>query len=191
MGDFFRPKDVIVTETGTSNFGILESRFPPDVIAISQVLWGSIGYSVGAVLGAALAARELPDGAERRVILFVGEGSLQLTVQEISTMIRRGLKPILFVINNKGYTIEKMIHGRDKEYNNVAIWNYGQLLSVFGAKNPRSFRVATKDELSKLLADKTFAAANEIQLVELMMEEFDCPRALRLCAESTAKANAT
>ena len=41
----------------------------------------SIGYSVGAVLGAALAARELPDGGERRVILFVGEGSLQLTVQ--------------------------------------------------------------------------------------------------------------
>jgi TPP-dependent 2-oxoacid decarboxylase len=56
----------------------------------------SIGYSVGAVLGAALAARELPDGAERRVILFVGEGSLQLSVQEISTIIRRGLKPILY-----------------------------------------------------------------------------------------------
>jgi pyruvate decarboxylase len=73
----------------------LESRFPTDVIAISQVLWGSIGYSVGATLGAALAARELPDGAERRVILFVGEGSLQLTAQEISTMIRRNLKPIM------------------------------------------------------------------------------------------------
>ena len=43
--------------------------------------WFSIGYSVGAVLGAALATRELSDGAERRVILFVGEGSLQLTVQ--------------------------------------------------------------------------------------------------------------
>ena len=61
-----------------------------------NMIEGSIGYSVGAVLGAALAARELPDGAERRVILFVGEGSLQLTVQEISTIIRTGLKPILY-----------------------------------------------------------------------------------------------
>jgi len=61
----------------------------------------SIGYSVGAVLGAALAARELPDGAERRVILFVGEGSLQLSVQEISTIIRRGLKPILYIPSPK------------------------------------------------------------------------------------------
>ena len=50
-------------------------------ILLSVHLTVSIGYSVGAVLGAALAARELPDGAARRVILFVGEGSLQLTVQ--------------------------------------------------------------------------------------------------------------
>jgi pyruvate decarboxylase len=63
------------------------------------VVNGSIGYSVGAVLGAALAARELADGADRRVILFVGEGSLQLTAQEISTMIRRGLKPILYFLS--------------------------------------------------------------------------------------------
>jgi pyruvate decarboxylase len=51
------------------------------VIGISQVLWGSIGYATGATLGAALAARELEDTPERRVILFTGEGSLQLTVQ--------------------------------------------------------------------------------------------------------------
>jgi pyruvate decarboxylase len=61
----------------------------------AAVLWGSIGWSVGATLGAALAARE----QGRRTILFVGDGSLQLTVQEIGTMIHHGLAPILFVIN--------------------------------------------------------------------------------------------
>jgi len=65
------------------------------VTAISQVLWGSIGYSVGALQGAALAVKE--QKAERRVILFVGDGSLQLTVQEISTMIRHDLTPIMYV----------------------------------------------------------------------------------------------
>jgi len=124
------------------------------------------------------------------VILFVGEGSLQWTAQEISTLIRRGLKPILFGINNKGYTIEKYIHGRDKEYNNLQDWRYGKLLEVFGATNPRSFRVATKDELTKLLGDKEFSAANEIQLVELMMEEMDAPRALKWQMQLTAKSNA-
>ena len=60
---------------------MIDCRFPPDVCGISQVLWGSIGYSLAATLGAALAARELEDTPDRRVILFTGEGSLQLTVQ--------------------------------------------------------------------------------------------------------------
>ena len=93
MGQWLRPKDVIITETGTANFGIWETRFPEGVIALSQVLWGSIGYSVGATQGAALAVKE--EGVGRRTILFVGDGSFQLTCQELSTMIRQGLNPIM------------------------------------------------------------------------------------------------
>jgi TPP-dependent 2-oxoacid decarboxylase len=48
---------------------------------ISKAYLFSIGYATPATLGAALALRELPDGGDRRVILFTGEGSLQLTVQ--------------------------------------------------------------------------------------------------------------
>lgn len=90
LGNFFRPGDVIVTETGalirihcsetklilesgTSNFGIIDVPLPPKTNLISQVLWGSIGWSVGAALGAALAGRDLN---LPRTILFVGDGSL-------------------------------------------------------------------------------------------------------------------
>ena len=91
-----RPTLLFLTNSfsGTANFGILETRFQEDVVGISQVLWGSIGYSVGALQGAALAVKE--QKKERRVILFVGDGSLQLTVQEISTMLRHGLTPIMY-----------------------------------------------------------------------------------------------
>src|SRR5579871_5490858 len=101
---------IVADRSGTSGFGILEATFPEDVIGISQVLWGSIGYATGSTLGAALGARDLEDCSNRRTILFTGEGSLQLTVQEISTMIRTGITPILFIIVNNGYTIEKFIH---------------------------------------------------------------------------------
>ena len=93
VGEWLRPRDIVITETGTANFGIWETRFPAGVTALSQVLWGSIGYSVGATQGAALAAQE--DGGDRRTILFVGDGSFQLTAQELSTMIRHGLKPLM------------------------------------------------------------------------------------------------
>src|SRR5271170_2212926 len=93
VGEFLKENDTVITETGTANFGIWDTKFPKGVTALSQVLWGSIGYSVGACQGAALAARDA--GKERRTILFVGDGSFQLTAQELSTMIRLGLNPIM------------------------------------------------------------------------------------------------
>jgi pyruvate decarboxylase len=93
IGEFLVKDDIVVTETGTSNFGIWDTKFPPGVTALNQTLWGSIGWSVGACQGACLAARDLE--SNRRTILFVGDGSFQLTAQELSTMIRCGLKPIM------------------------------------------------------------------------------------------------
>lgn len=121
VSSWFREGDIIITETGTSAFGIVQSRFPKNSIGISQVLWGSIGYTVGATCGAAMAAQELDP--KRRVILFVGDGSLQLTVQEISTMCKWECNnTYLFVLNNDGYTIERLIHG---EKLNTMTFNHG------------------------------------------------------------------
>jgi pyruvate decarboxylase len=92
LSQWLREGDIIVTEKGTANFGIWETRFPKGVTAISQVLWSSIGYSVGACLGAALATRNIKGC---RVLLFVGDGSFQMTAQEISTIIRQNLNPIM------------------------------------------------------------------------------------------------
>lgn len=90
IGEYLKENDIVVTETGTANFGIWETKFPPGVTGLSQVLWGSIGWAVGAAQGAAIAAKDM--GTDRRTILFEGDGSFQLTAQEVSTMIRHKLK---------------------------------------------------------------------------------------------------
>lgn len=189
VGQWLRENDIVITETGTANFGIWETRFPAEVTAISQVLWGSIGYSVGATQGAALAAKD--HGIDRRTILFVGDGSIQLTAQEISTMIRHGLKPIIFVICNDGYTIERYIHGMDATYNDIQPWRFKDLLAVFGAdpKASKTFQVKTKKELDDLFSDEEFSAAKYIQLVELYIPKEDVPRALKKTAEVSARTN--
>ena len=72
--------------------------------------------------------------SRQRSSLLIGDGSLQLTVQAISTMIRQHIKPVLFVINNDGYTVERLIHGMYEPYNEIHMWDYKALPSVFGGK---------------------------------------------------------
>lgn len=193
IGEFLQENDIVVTETGTANFGIWETKFPKGVMALSQVLWGSIGWSVGAAQGACLAAKDaIKESGPRRTVLFVGDGSFQLTAQEVSTMLRNDLKPIIFVICNDGYTIERYIHGFDAEYNDVNNWKYKDLINVFGgeAKKAKTYQVKTKKEITKLLADKDFKAAKQLQFVEMYMDRDDAPRALKLTAEASARTNA-
>ncbi|KAF2641627.1 pyruvate decarboxylase [Massarina eburnea CBS 473.64] len=191
LGQWLQPKDIVITETGTANFGIWETRFPKDTTAISQVLWGSIGYATGAAQGAALAAKEQ---GIKRTILFTGDGSFQLTAQELSTMIRNKLNPIIFVICNNGYTIERFIHGMEDEYNDVQEWRYKDLPAAFGAKEGEvlTYRVETKDEVEKLFKDEEFVSGDtkKLRFVELVMRWDDAPQALLKVAESAAKRNA-
>ncbi|KAH6912549.1 pyruvate decarboxylase [Coprinopsis sp. MPI-PUGE-AT-0042] len=187
MAAFFKTGDIIVTETGTANFGIIDVPLPPKTVLLNQVLWGSIGWSVGAALGAAIAGEEI---GMKRTILFVGDGSLQLTVQELSPMIRLGLKPIIFVLNNHGYVIERMIHGKHRKYNDIADWKWTQLLDVLGDRSTKtsSHTVATKQEIDTLFSKPDFSNTDCITLVEVMMDRLDAPRALQMQTEITRKA---
>ena len=118
---FFRPNDVIMTDTGTSSLGLAFAQLPNGAEFHNQTLWASIGWATPAAFGAALGA---PD---RRLILITGEGAHQMTAQEISQFGRHGLRPIVFVLNNSGYLSERML-GKDltMAYNDVAAWNYAE-----------------------------------------------------------------
>ena len=181
MAHFFNPGDIIIAETGTSMFGTLATPIPDDATFIAQCLWGSIGYTVGAVLGAAMAA------PTRRTLLFVGDGSFQLTAQELSTVIRHKLTPIVFLLNNDGYTIERAIHGANMTYNDIQPWNYAALPAIFG-KNVFSVRVHNEQELAAALT-QTATHRDNMCFIEVMMDKTDCPENLRLLGQMCDKKN--
>ena len=52
-----------------------------------------------------------------------------------------------------------------------------------------AIRIRTKDELSQLLDTESFAKADKIQLVEVIMEKFDAPRSLKVQAELSGQTN--
>lgn len=188
VSSWFREDDIIITETGTSAFGIVQSKFPNNTVGISQVLWGSIGYTVGATLGAVMAAEEIDPN--KRVILFIGDGSLQLTVQEISTMVKWNTKPYLFVLNNEGYTIERLIHGANANYNDIQPWNNLAILPLFNAINYETFRISSVGEAEDLFTNKEFAINDKIRMIEVMLPRMDASNNLVMQAQYSAMANA-
>ncbi|KAK5121281.1 hypothetical protein LTR85_005447 [Meristemomyces frigidus] len=183
LGHLLRENDIEITETGTSNFGIWETRFPAKVTLVSQVLWGSIGYATAACQGAASAAKDM-EGDSRRTILFAGDGSFQLTCQEVSTMLRNGLNPIIFVICNAGFTIERSIHGENAEYNNIQLWRYKDLVPAFGAREGqyKLYTVKTKNDVQALFKNEQFAEAKCLRFVEMYMPKEDMPVGLKVTA---------
>ncbi|KAJ9609845.1 hypothetical protein H2200_006174 [Cladophialophora chaetospira] len=179
LGQFLKENDILLVESGTAQFGMPDSTFPPNVKLITQTFWSSIGFTVGACFGALIAAKEIKHTG--RVVLIVGEGSLQMTVQEIGSYIRYGLKPIIFVINNNGYAIERAIHGPEQGYNDVSMmWDYQKMLEFFGARQDlgikaKSRATKTVEELEAVLNDEEFASGDNYQLCEIYMDTFDYP----------------
>ncbi len=177
MSHFIENNSMVIAETGVSLFSAAEMLMPEGATFIGQTFYGSIGYTVGATLGASMAAQD------RKAILFVGDGSFQVTCQDLSTMIRNNLKPIIFLINNDGYTIERVIV--DHPYNDIQAWHYHKLAEVFGGAP--GFDVRTEGELE----DALNKAANKDGLVfiEIHTGRMDCPESLRSAGRSMAKTN--
>jgi len=168
LQNFVRPGDVIIAEDGTSSSGGTKLVLPEGCTFITQAIWGSIGYTLGALLGTLKAA------PERRHILLIGDGSFQLTAQELSTILRHDLKPLIFLINNGGYTIERTILGLHAKYNDVANWHYADLPRVFSRREVASHVVATSKELSEVLR----AVDDSFIFVELLTKPDDAPLGL-------------
>lgn len=180
LENFLKEGDLICVENGTSMTAMTNLCLPDKARYIAQPIWGSIGYSLPALLGAMTAK---PD---RRAILTIGDGSFQMTVQELSTILHRGLKPIIFLLNNKGYTIERYILGKNADYNDVANWSYSKLPAVFAPEcSVYCPVVRTEEELEAALAEAE--KGEKASLIELCLDSEDAPEALKKFGAITAK----
>ncbi|KAK9477735.1 thiamine diphosphate-binding protein [Lipomyces japonicus] len=180
--NFLRPHDIVFAESGTAQYAIGDVKFPANVDFHTQLYYSSIGFALPAALGASVAQREIETakaGPAARIVLFEGDGSSQMTIQDLTTVTRNGYNPIIFLINNSGYTIERAIHGPYAKYNDISPnWKWTELFSTFGADQSRYFiaTVRTQHELASLLDSKEFnAAEGKARFVEVVMDRLDIP----------------
>ncbi|MEU8242022.1 thiamine pyrophosphate-binding protein [Actinoplanes missouriensis] len=165
----------LVADTGTSYWGALALRLPDDTVFLGQPIWNSIGWALPAVLGQGLAD---PD---RRPVLVIGDGAAQMTIQELSTIVAAGLRPIILLLNNRGYTIERALQSPNAGYNDVADWNWRAVVAAFAGPDTDYHHAATGTELSKALTPAS--ESNRPVFIEVELDAFDTPPLLRRLAE--------
>ncbi|RMZ69949.1 pyruvate decarboxylase [Pyrenophora seminiperda CCB06] len=171
---FLRPGDVLLSETGTSSTGVSDMTFPANIRLNTQIYYASIGWATAATLGVDVARRELAaEGG--RTILFTGDGSMALTIQEIGTMIKNKCKVILFVLNNEGYTVERLIWGARQPYNDIVPHDYSHLLPLYKHPSPETsyHRATTSQELQAILQKPQLQDLQDVQLVEVVLDKLD------------------
>ena len=168
LQEFVKDNDILVVETGIVPHGMCQIKFPKNVEMHTQTLWGSIGWATPATLGICLA------NPKSRVILVTGEGSHQLTAMEIGNMLRRGIKPVIIVLNNGGYTIERVLsNDPDDKFNDIMQMNYSKFARVFEGE-VWATRVTTEDDFDKAL--KVTQIMNKLCYIEICTDKMDMPK---------------
>ncbi|HCL5121667.1 TPA: alpha-keto acid decarboxylase family protein [Salmonella enterica] len=172
LQQYLKPGDIILVDQGTAAFGAAALSLPDGAEVVVQPLWGSIGYSLPAAFGAQTAC---PD---RRVILIIGDGAAQLTIQEMGSMLRDGQAPVILLLNNDGYTVERAIHGAAQRYNDIASWNWTQIPPALNAaQQAECWRVTQAIQLAEVL--ERLACPQRLSFIEVMLPKADLPELLR------------
>lgn len=167
--EFLRKDDIIFTDTGIAKYGFSSIRLPEGANWYNQTLWGSIGWATPATFGAGMAAKD------KRVILYTGEGSHQLTATEVSSMMRHNLKPIIIVLNNSGYTIERVLSkDPDETFNDIANWDYSKLPHVFDG-NVWTAQARTEMEFDEVLNRALTEQKTKMCYIEIFTGKMDLP----------------
>ncbi len=168
LADRLPEHTALLADTGTSYWGAAGMPLPRDTVFAGQPVWSSIGYALPAVLGQGLA------DPGRRPVLVIGDGAAQMTVQELSTIAAVGVAPVVLLLDNRGYTIERALQSPRAAYNDVAAWDWCALVPALTGGLGAAVSVRTAGELRTALAE-AFTDPTRLTLVQAHLDPDDTP----------------
>ncbi len=176
MNDFLEDDMIVIADIGDSLFGAADLTIHRRTEFLSPAYYTSMGFAVPAALGAQIGKRKL------RPVVFVGDGAFQMTGQELSPIATRGLNPIVFVLNNKGYTTERYIH--DGPYNDLREWAYHRWPELLDAGWGTEVSTEGGLESALIVARKN---TKSLSIINVHLDKFDRSEALERLGKRLAK----
>jgi pyruvate decarboxylase/indolepyruvate decarboxylase len=177
------PESTLLCEGGDSWFNGAFTRLPGGARFEIEMQWGSLGWACPASFGYAMGLE-----ADRRLVAVIGDGSFQLTAQEVANMIRHGQETVIFVVNNRGYVSESAIH--DGPYNYFKNWDYAGLIGAWNAGDGHGLGLTatTGAELADAISKARKHKGGPV-LIECQTAHDDCSPQLIEWGARVARAN--
>lgn len=165
----------VIADVGDCLFGAADLTMHHNNLFLSPAFYTSMGFAIPGALGVMTAKPHL------RPIVVVGDGAFQMSVSELSTLVNRNLNPIIVVLNNGGYSTERIM--KDGGYNNLRNWSYHTVGDLF--YGGQGAEVKTEEDLdgavNKALDSKSLFVLN------VVLGPKDISRGMRRMAEALAK----
>ena len=168
-------RSAIIADVGDSLFGALQLRVHHSNQFLSPAFYTSMGTAIPGALGFGCAMPSV------RPIVLVGDGAFQMTMTELSTILRLHQNPILFVLNNDGYSTERLL--KDGGYNDLPEWNYHRIADIFGSGG--GSLVFNEKELEEAVS--TAIASNELHIINVKLARDDYSETLKRMTTALAK----
>ena len=140
---------VVVTDVGQNQMmGARYSRFRETRSFISSGGLGTMGFGLPAAIGAKIAAPERP------VCLFVGDGGIQMTMQEFGTIMREGIGVKVVLLNNNWLgnvrQWQELFFGRRYSQTRMLNPDYALIARAYGI---RTVSVEKREDLESALRE--------------------------------------
>lgn len=178
---FFDKINSVITENMTVVADIGECLFGASQLVVphhhflSPAFYCSMGSAIPGALGVQIAKPDV------RPLVLVGDGAFQMAVTELSTILDRGLNPIVFVLNNRGYTTERFL--LDGPFNDIREWDYHKVTELIGGG--KGVKVETEQELED--AVNLAIQSDELCVINVCVDPKDITVPLRRMVENLAK----
>jgi indolepyruvate decarboxylase len=160
-------ENTVLADIGNSLHGAVDLTINQSSGFIASALYGTMGRSIPASIGVGMAR------PCQRPFVITGDGSFQMSVAEIGTLLKNGINPIIFVLNNGGYCTQRMKQGG--EFNTIPAWNYHRIIDTFGGGT--GVRVQTEDELDR--AVNQAMSSTELTVINVILDPEDVVPALK------------
>lgn len=142
------PEDtVIATDVGQHQMWVAQTyKFSKPRTLLTSGGLGTMGYGLGAAIGGAV-------GTGRKTVLFTGDGSFGMNLNELATAVSQNLPITVIIMNNGvlGMVRQWQTLFYDKNYSNTTLkraTDFVKLAEAFGAKG---YRATTLDEFKTIL----------------------------------------